>query len=245
MSDEIESHISRISTQWDLLARAHPDQPGAAEAQRLLLRRYYGAVFRYLLAAVGSADAAEDLSQEFALRFVRGDFQRADPQRGRFRDYLKTALQNLVIDHRRRQRGRPVLLPADLTSSAPESELPEGEWDRLWRAELLSQAWQALEKLEQQGGSPFYTVLRWRADNPEQPLAQMIEGLGHQGRSFTEVNLRQILRRARKRFASLLLEEVGRSLETDDRDRLEQELSDLNLLTYCQSALKGNDPPVP
>ena len=35
---------------------------------------------------------AEELFQEFALRMLRGDFRRAEPLRGRFRDYLKTVI---------------------------------------------------------------------------------------------------------------------------------------------------------
>ena len=34
-------------------------------------------------------DAADELSQEFALRFVRGDLKGADRERGWFRDFLK------------------------------------------------------------------------------------------------------------------------------------------------------------
>src|SRR3712207_7176976 len=53
-----------------------------------------------------SEAAAEELLQEFAVRFLRGDFRRADPQRGRFRDYVKTALIHLVIDHQRAEQAR-------------------------------------------------------------------------------------------------------------------------------------------
>src|SRR4051812_41351821 len=130
--EDVDSRISRINTQWDLLARAHPDQPDAAEAQKALLRRYYGAVFRYLVACVGDSDVAEDLSQEFALRFVRGDFRRADPGRGRFRNFIKTSLQNLVVDYRRRQRVRPGGLPSNLDVADSDHPLPDAEWDQLW-----------------------------------------------------------------------------------------------------------------
>jgi hypothetical protein len=47
---------------------------------------YHRAVHRYLLGALRDEDAAEELFQEFALRFVRGDFRWADRGRGRFRD---------------------------------------------------------------------------------------------------------------------------------------------------------------
>src|SRR5437868_15369064 len=104
---ELSQRLSRIDTLWTMLLRAHGGEPGAVQdAQCKLLERYRGAVYRYLLGAVRDADAAEELAQEFALRFVRGDFRRASPDRGRFRSYLKTALIHLVTDyHRARQRA--------------------------------------------------------------------------------------------------------------------------------------------
>lgn len=230
--DDAVSRISRLSTHWDLLGRAHPGHPEAAEAQKELLRRYYGAVYRYLLACVGDPDAAEDLSQEFALRFVRGDFRRADPDRGRFRHFLKAALRNLVADHHRRRKAGPGELPPEVDVAGPEADPPGAEWDRLWRAELLAKAWEALKGVEAAGGAPVYAVLRWRAAHPDAPLAGLAAGRG-----LTEANLRQILHRARRKFAELLVGEVGRSLQTDEPGRLEQELGDLDLLAYCRPAL--------
>ena len=102
----LDSRLSQISTQLSLLFRAH-EGPGqeASAAQMELLQRYCGAIYRYLRSAVPQPEIAEDLCQEFALRFVRGDFRRADPDRGRFRDFVKTSLFNLITDYRRQQRA--------------------------------------------------------------------------------------------------------------------------------------------
>ena len=43
--------------------------------------QHCGAAYRYLLGAVHDPDAADDLCQDFAVRFLRGDFRRADPGR--------------------------------------------------------------------------------------------------------------------------------------------------------------------
>src|SRR5947207_152703 len=95
-----DEHLSRIATRWTMVFAAHrgPDSVERGMLPTLLLR-YSGAAYRYLLGAVRDPDRAEDLCQEFAVRFLRGDFHRAAPGRGRFRDYLKTALVNLVNDH--------------------------------------------------------------------------------------------------------------------------------------------------
>src|SRR5262245_18556900 len=87
---ESAQRLSSISTLWSLVEKAHQETIAAAIAQRALLQRYCGAVYRYLLGALLDEAAAEDLFQDFALRFLRGDFRRADPGKGRFRDYLKT-----------------------------------------------------------------------------------------------------------------------------------------------------------
>src|SRR5437868_15542112 len=85
--------LSRINTLWTVVRKAHESHPIAAgEAQRVMMERYCTAVHRYLLGALRNQDAADDLFQEFALRFLRGDFARADATRGRFRDYLRTVL---------------------------------------------------------------------------------------------------------------------------------------------------------
>jgi len=79
-----DPRLTQMTTQWDLVFLAHrgtPEQVGAAQVE--LMDRYSGAVHRFLLAALRDPEAAAELSQEFALRFLRGDFHRADPTRGR------------------------------------------------------------------------------------------------------------------------------------------------------------------
>src|SRR5262249_55922037 len=89
--------LNQISTSWSVVGRAHADSgPGAEAARRDLLDRYGGAAYRYVRGAVRDPEAADELYQEFALRFLRGDFHRAAPEFGRFRDFVKTALVRLV-----------------------------------------------------------------------------------------------------------------------------------------------------
>ena len=98
--DRLNERISRISTLWSLVSTAHrgPAQ-AASDAQVRLLERYSGAVHRYLRGALRDENAAEELAQEFALRFIRGDFQGVDPSKGRFRDYLRTVLYRMAARH--------------------------------------------------------------------------------------------------------------------------------------------------
>jgi RNA polymerase sigma-70 factor (ECF subfamily) len=245
MAEDINHRLSRISTMWTVVFQAH--QEGAPEAvtsaQRVLMQRYCGAVYRYLLGAVHDPDVADELSQEFALAFIRGDFRRVHPERGRFRDYVKTVLFHLVGSHQKKRQKQPRALGSDVQEPAAPQEAPvhasDEEFLKRWREELLARTWEALEKVQETTGQMYHTVLRLRAKNPEVTSAQMAERLSAElGRSFTATGVRQTLHRARDRFAELLLDEVCRSLETDEVDKLEQELLDLELLSYCQDALK-------
>jgi RNA polymerase sigma-70 factor (ECF subfamily) len=83
-------------------------------------------------------------------------------------------------------------------------------------------------------------VLRRRAEKPELSSADIAEQLGGQlGRTLTADTVRQTLHRAREKFAALLLEEVGRSLQSTSTPEIEQELMDLGLHSYCQPALSA------
>src|SRR5262249_31394963 len=152
-----------------------------AARQRLLLR-YYGAVYRYLLGTVRDLAAAEELAQEFALRFLRGDFHRADPERGRFRDFLKTALRHLAHDFWRKKGKAPApLQPAQAEGlQAAEEDLaaPDQLFLQQWREELLNRTWEALADSERRTGQPYHTVLRWKSEQPKVRSAQLAARLG-------------------------------------------------------------------
>jgi RNA polymerase sigma-70 factor (ECF subfamily) len=236
-----DERLSRVETHWTLLFRAGagPDRDAAAQ----LLLRYYAAAYRYLLSMVRDPAAAEELTQEFAVRFLRGDFRRADPGRGRFRDFLKTALRHLVIDHWRRRGREQAPLPPDAVpevAAAPaELEALDQQFLQRWREELLAQAWGALRAVQEETGQPFHTVLRWKAEVQGLSAAELAGRLGAaQGRAYSEVAARKLLQRARRRFAELLVEEVAHSLPGCTPAELEQELIDLDLLSYCRSALQ-------
>src|SRR5262249_48162321 len=147
------------------------------------MRRYRRAVYRYLLGAVRDPDVADELTQEFALRFLRGDCKQADPERGRFRDFVKGVLFHMIVDHHRRRKGLPQALPQDGGQPAAPPQGPE-EHDRefleSWRDELLARAWDALALIEKESGKPWHAVLRFRIQNPDMHSPQMAEQLSVQ-----------------------------------------------------------------
>jgi RNA polymerase sigma-70 factor (ECF subfamily) len=232
-------NLNRISTPWTLVRLAHAgSEPAAAAAQRLLLQRYCGAVYRYLRGALHDEEAALELFQEFVLRFLRGDFRRADPAAGRFRDYLRTALIHLVTDYHRDRQARPQPLPPDLVQPPPppaEGAADETAFLQSWREELVNRAWEALAEAK----PVFHAVLVFHVENPEVASPQMAERLTAQlGKPFTAAHVRVTLHRAREKFAELLLDEVVHSLGTCTDAELVEELQALRLLGLCAPALE-------
>ncbi|HEV3383728.1 MAG TPA: hypothetical protein VG097_02875 [Gemmata sp.] len=233
---ELQQRLSRISTQWTMVLQAHGDKVEATQsALQALLERYSGAAFRYLMGAVRNAEVAEELAQEFAFRFVRGDFRRADRQRGRFRDYLKTSLIHLVHDWQRHKQGQPLQL--GIEPAAPAAADPNSTDDFLagWRTELLERTWQSLAD----DNSGYHAALQYRVENPEATSNAMAEHLTScLGKPVNAALARKMVERAHIKFADLLLEEVAISLEASGPEELEKELNELDLLKYCRSALE-------
>ena len=93
------------------------DQDAAGE----LVRRWYGAILRYCRRMCGSADRAEDLTQETFLKLFRS-LDRYHG-RGRFRPFLYTIADRLCIDESRKLRQCPL-----------EEQLPD-ESDAIGQAE--------------------------------------------------------------------------------------------------------------
>jgi len=229
---KLDDRLSGISTVWSVLREAHAGQSGAARAaHQALVQRYGEAVYRYLLAAVHDPHTADDLSQEFAFRLVNGNFRAVDPSRGRFRDYVKAVLFHMVRAYRKQRRARPL--------EGPDPAVPAADLDRQfissWREALLSRAWESLAAEK----PSLHKVLRLRADHPDMSSQVMAEHLTEdRDKPVSAAAIRQALRRARQKFADLLLDEVAHSLDPPTADLLEQELIDLDLMSYCRPSLE-------
>jgi RNA polymerase sigma-70 factor (ECF subfamily) len=242
--DERLSQIQTIWTSMFSVARNIEDQSThRGKSLRELVLRYYGSVYRYILGMVRDPEMAMELTQEFASRFLRGDYMKADPTRGRFRDFLKVSVRNLVMDYFRRKQVEKVKGPGPLDSDAAEPNDPQKANDEAFvssfREEVLARTWEALAEAEKTSGKPFYTVLRFKIQHSEMNSTEMAEKLSVQlGKPLSDVNARKILQRARSDFADLLLDEVGRTLENPSTEELARELADLRLLDYCKSALE-------
>jgi RNA polymerase sigma-70 factor (ECF subfamily) len=133
---------------------------------------------------------------------------------------------------------------------APDRPLPEDRlaeedaaWTKSWRDELLAKGWKALAKVEENTGTPYYAVLRYRSEHPDdrsQDIAAALNaaGNGQPKKPLTSASVRVLIHRAREMLADQVLDLVRDSLDNASLDECEQELIDLNLLEYCRPALE-------
>lgn len=135
------------TTSWSLVRRAS----SSIEDLDALLRIYWSPVYAYVRRSGRNRNEAADLTQEFLTRIVleRGLLEKADPDRGRFRALMKTALGNFLIDEARRERSRKKhlhtsFLPRDedaLALAEPAAhEAPADAFDRQCATTILNQA---------------------------------------------------------------------------------------------------------
>jgi RNA polymerase sigma-70 factor (ECF subfamily) len=196
------------------------------------------------MGAVRDPDVAQDLSQEFAVAFLDGSVRGADPSKGRFRDYLKGVLRNLIRVHQRRSRRQAeagVEIPEPMIVEDPGEGL-DRDFVACWRSELLASAWQALEQLEEHSSQPYHAVLKLRADNPDMSSEELAAAMGDKlNREITPPAYRKALQRARVKFAEALMDELRGSLANPTSAAIRDELIELGLFEYCRPVIELDD----
>jgi RNA polymerase sigma factor (sigma-70 family) len=237
-----ENRLDQVVTQWSLLRIAHSPQATAGpQARQELLLRYRGAIRSYVAALLLNETEADDVAQDVLVRLMRGDFASADPTRGRFRDFLKVAVKNMVRNHwERKQRHVGVSLAAnpELEQAADTGNTDE-QWTDQWRSQLLESTWQALEQFQRETqGCVYFTALKLRSEYPQEDSTRVAERMAETtGKPWRPDAYRQQLRRARLRFAQLLIEELSHSLIRPTPDNVEQELIELGLMEFVRPFL--------
>jgi len=96
---------------------------------------YGGPLYSYLRFHLSSPDMAEDLTAEVFLRALKA-FSRFDPALGSPRAWLFRIAQNVLRDHQRQARRRPMVPLAGMRDL--EYEAPSPEERLLWEEEVAS-----------------------------------------------------------------------------------------------------------
>ncbi|MBK8099039.1 MAG: sigma-70 family RNA polymerase sigma factor [Planctomycetes bacterium] len=145
------------STRWSrVLAAGDPGSPRHRHDLDALARDYWQPICLWLQRFCRSqAEAAADLAQDFFVTVLdHGTVGKADPARGSFRAFLKTALRNFAIDRQRRERAQKrggsikihSLDQPDAGEAIAIGPTPDQALDEAWRETLLQRALQVLEQ---------------------------------------------------------------------------------------------------
>jgi RNA polymerase sigma-70 factor (ECF subfamily) len=228
--------LEEISTRWPLIR--DPVQ---------FVLRYAPAIRNYLEALLKNRHDAEEVAQDFLLRGILRGFVLTTELRGRFRYYLKTAVRNAALTRLGRQKPDSPggLNPAQLPDPRDEPTQAEQDWVAAWQRCVIDRAMQALDHHQRQApDSLFYTVVRLSLDHPEEDSTALAErASASAGRPIQPAAFRKQLSRARRRFAELLVAEVTQTLEQPTPERIEEELSEVGLLSYVRPYLPTAEAP--
>ena len=220
------------ATRWSVVERAAAgSETERAAALADLCRAYWFPVYAYLRRCGESPHDAEDLTQGFFGMFLRrGDFARADPERGRLRTLLLTALRHYVRDERERagriKRGgeRVVSISEDaearFLSVADPGAAADAQFDRHWAMQVLGRAMERLESGQAGDRRRQFEVLR-----------EALAGQGDHGfydgaasvLGQTPAALRVLVHRWRKQLRGFIEDEIRDT--TADEEACREELS--------------------
>lgn len=173
-----------LTTHWSLIEGVKGDEDRDRALIGLLLERYWKPVYCYLRRKGHDNEQAKDLTQGFfhAVVLGRGLIERADQSKGRFRTFLLHALNQYLIDERRKETtqgrippGRLVPLDGIAPSALPPDvgQLdPEQCFDYAWKADLLERALAELKQWYSERGMDAH----WRLFQ-DRVLGPSLEGL--------------------------------------------------------------------
>jgi RNA polymerase sigma-70 factor (ECF subfamily) len=227
--DGAHAHLTEMETSWTTIRSAHIAGPEGQAAMGELIGRYHDAVLRYLRLKLRDSNLADEVFQEFWTKLLTHKLAGADGNKGRFRDYVRTVLHRLIIDH---FRGRKLqaLPPGDLL----DPSLPDADYDRVWREAVLKRALTRLETYELKTPKNRYaTVLALRRDNQGKSIEEIATLLSEKvGSPITPESFRKTLQRARTKYFELLIQELRDTIHPATDEDIEQEIQALGLGQY-------------
>jgi RNA polymerase sigma factor (sigma-70 family) len=220
------------TTQWTLVLAAGGNHSSLDRADALenLCEGYWYPVYAFIRRRSYSAEHAQDLTQQFFLRILDGAFfERANPEKGRFRSFLLGAVQNFLSDATDREnsqkRGSGVL-PFSIDFASGESnycreprhtETPERIFQRKWARTLLDRVMGSLSGEFSADGKldVFNSIKGYLTGDGGVKYSELGAEL-----NLTESGVKSAVRRMRQRYRDLLRAEVNSTVadlsEVDD-----------------------------
>ena len=168
-----------LTTHWSLIENIQSSDDTNRDMIGLLLGRYWKPVYCYLRQKGYDNEQSKDLTQGFFHEIVLNLnlFQRADQSKGRFRSFLLYALNQYLMNEKRRQtaqkyipRDKIVSLDAIESPVLPQSVIessPEDSYNYAWVSALLDQVLSEVKhKCCERGMETYWCVFRLRIVEP-------------------------------------------------------------------------------
>lgn len=226
-----------VTTRWTVvLSAGHKSSPQSDQALGDLCQTYWYPLYAYARRHGHPREDAEDLTQAFFERFLAKNYlEGLSAERGKFRAFLLAAFKHFLANEwdkaQRQKRGGGALhLSLDWQSAEdkyrlepPDLRSPDRLYDREWTLALLERV---ILRLEQENAAEGKAALFQRArafltlGEDAIPYAQAAAEL-----ALDEGALRVAVHRLRKRYRTLLRDEIAQTLA--DPQQVAEELRSL------------------
>ncbi len=221
------------TTRWSVvLSAGGHDEPAGREALAQLCRDYWHPVYVFIRRSGRNREEATDLTQEYFTRMIEREYL-SDVEQGiaKFRSFLLASVKHFLANHRRdaaalkRGGGAPVLsLDAEdaeqwVRRHPADDRTPEDAYEYHWAVAVLDRARGRLRAEMQELGkeAQFEAAQGHLGAGEPLPHKQIAEKLG------TSVDAaKMMVSRLRKRFGSVLRDEIAQTVESDED--VEQEI---------------------
>jgi RNA polymerase sigma factor (sigma-70 family) len=214
------------STHWSLVRRAQsPDSKIRGAARGQLQQDYYPLIRSWMLSQGLQIADAEDLLQDFLLKWFLGDFFDRDwDETRRFRSFLKASLRNFLIDRHRKESHakRNAALPDLIEVLADSDDSERSAFDQHWAAFVLSFCLHSLAEERRESGEPIrFRVFFDRVLGPVffQTETPSYDELARRYGIEDDREAESLVNNERRRLASMISTAVGKYSNTEDATR--------------------------
>lgn len=231
-------------TDWSRLEAVRGGNSAARnEAMNDIAERYRHPVLMYILQWGHDPEQAEDLTQDFWVKIIEEQcLAKADPGRGRFRNFLVASLKNFLKNQHRADQAkkrRPengMICLEEMSTDDASLLLPAGHptpdqvFQRDWRCELIRYVLSCVE-VECQSQLDHFKLFREfvvlpNLENSRRPSqAELAEQYG-----LTEKEVANRIMTVRRKFKRLLRPAIAEYAGSEQE--IEEEIKDLKLQCY-------------